>query len=174
MSDELMGDEVYQPDRSEVQDDAGLMDPEDTLNDRGINPALDEGYSPPEKPMEVNRFGTTASEQRRGESLEQRLSEEEPDVSEPPGNGIGDLPGGDGEPLREDEVGDTRTGRLVGSDEGYPHGFGQQDDMIAEDVGISGGAASAEEAAVHTIPEPEEPENPENPGNPGNPGEPPR
>ena len=75
MSDELMGDEVYQPDRSEVQDDAGLMDPEDTLNDRGINPALDEGYSPPEKPMEVNRFGTTASEQRRGESLEQRLSE---------------------------------------------------------------------------------------------------
>ncbi|WP_173405616.1 MULTISPECIES: DUF5709 domain-containing protein [Streptomycetaceae] len=154
MSDELMGDEVYQPDDSEVQDDAGLMDPEDTLDDRGIDPALDEGYSPPERPLAVERTGTTATEQRHGETLDQRLSEEEPDVAAPLGNGIGDLADGDGEPV-DPEAGDRRAGRLLGADRGVPRPQSEVDDTVASDTGIAGGAASAEEAAVHVTDDPE-------------------
>ena len=46
--------------------------------------------------------------------------------------------------LDDGEVGDERTGRLA-EEEG--------EDDIADDVGIDGGAASAEEAAVHTVAE---------------------
>jgi hypothetical protein len=156
MSDEMWANEVYQPDGSEVQDDCAVLDPEDTLDDRGIRPAIDEGYSPPERPLAVERFGVTGSEQRRGESLEQRLAEEVPDVGEPPGDGLGDLPGGNGE-LIDREVGDARSGRLMGTDEGVPHGAEQADDIAAYDVGIAGGAASAEEAAMRIVEEGQEP-----------------
>ncbi|MBY8883445.1 DUF5709 domain-containing protein [Streptomyces sp. PTM05] len=152
--DEARGDEVYQPDDAEVQDDAGLMDPLDTLDDRGVDPALDEGYSPPERPREAEHYGTTANEQRSGESLDQRLSEEEPDVEAPPGNGIGDAPGATGEPV-DPEAGEDRSGRLVADDEGVPGHSDEVDDTAASDAGIAGGAASAEEAAVHTVDDPE-------------------
>ncbi len=159
--DDMRGDEVYQPqpDDSEVSDDAALMDPLDTLDDRGVDPALDEGYSPPEKPLEVDRTGTTAAEQRRGESLDQRLAEEVPDQPDPRdevADGIGDAPGAEGEPV-DPQAGDERSGRLVGSDEGVPRPAGSQvDDVTAEEAGIAGGAASAEEAAVHTVDDPED------------------
>ncbi len=152
MSDELMGDEVYQPqpqDSGEVQDDVAVLDPQDTLDNRGVDPAIDEGYSPPERPIEV-RTGITATEQRRGESLDQRLSEEEPEITLPDWDGIGDLAGGDGEPL-DSEVGDARAGRLISYDEGVPRDPDDVDDRLAFDAGIAGGAASAEEAAVHVI-----------------------
>jgi hypothetical protein len=48
-----------------------------------------------------------------------------------------------------DEVGDSRSGRLLAEDEGY--GPDLEKDEVAEDVGIGGGAASAEEAAVHVV-----------------------
>ncbi|MFF3763744.1 DUF5709 domain-containing protein [Streptomyces sp. NPDC001922] len=150
MSENMMGDEVYQPDGSEVQDDAGLLEPEDTLDDRGVREVLDEGYSPPESPWAVESRGTTAGEQHRGEPLEERLAHEMPDVTEPEGDGIGDLPGGDGE-LWDDEVGDRRAGRLVAPDEGAHSD--EEKDMVASDMGIDGAAASAEEAAVHIVPE---------------------
>ncbi len=51
----------------------------DTLEDRGVDDILDEGYSPPEKYSVLERFGNTAREEREGESLDQRLSEEVPD-----------------------------------------------------------------------------------------------
>ncbi|KJS59847.1 DUF5709 domain-containing protein [Streptomyces rubellomurinus] len=142
-----MGDQVYQPDGSEVQDDIGPLEPEDTLEDRGLDSALDEGYAPPERPLGVRRHGVTAAEQRVRESLDQRLAEELPEVAAPDGDGIGDCYGTDGEPL-DPEAGEVRTGRLVLS-------AGSRSDLIAEDVGISGGAASAEEAAMHTTDDPE-------------------
>ncbi|MGA5820958.1 DUF5709 domain-containing protein [Kitasatospora sp. NPDC094028] len=142
-----MGDQVYQPDGSEVQDDIGPLEPEDTLEDRGLDSALDEGYAPPERPLAVRRHGVTAAEQRVRESLDQRLAEELPEVAAPDGDGIGDCYGTDGEPL-DPEAGEVRTGRLVLS-------AGSRSDLIAEDVGISGGAASAEEAAMHTTDDPE-------------------
>lgn len=142
-----MGDDVYQPDDSEVREDTGPLEPEDTLEDRGLDEVLDEGYSPPERPYAVEDTGTTAREQRTGESLDRRLSREEPEQGGPAGDGIGDASDTDGE-LLDDEVGDRRSGRLVGPDEGaHP----RRDGVTGEDIGIDGGAASAEEAAVHVV-----------------------
>ncbi|WP_405828694.1 DUF5709 domain-containing protein [Streptomyces sp. NBC_01176] len=151
-NEEVMGDEVYQPDGPEGREDEGILDPEDTLNDRGSAP-YDEGWSPPERPLGVEHQGTTAREQREGETLDQRLAEEvaDPALAELEGDdGLGDLPDGEGEPL-DDEVGQDRAGRLVARDGGAHEDADK--DMFAEDVGIDGGAASAEEAAVHRIPD---------------------
>ncbi|MFE9764075.1 DUF5709 domain-containing protein [Streptomyces sp. NPDC005808] len=150
--EDVMGDEVYQPEGPDGREDEGILDPEDTLNDRGTDP-YEEGWSPPERPLAVEHAGTTAREQREGESLDQRLAEErtDPALEEPGGSdGLGDLAGGEGEPL-DDEVGTNRAGRLVAEDEGAREDA--EKDMIAHDVGIDGGAASAEEAAVHRIPD---------------------
>jgi hypothetical protein len=144
-----MGDEVYQPDDADVTEDEGILDPEDTLVDRGSDP-FDEGWSPPERPLGVDHAGTTAAEQRQGESLDQRLAEEVPEPVGPLGDGVGDLPYGEGE-LVDGEVGADRSGRLVAPDEGA-HEDAEQD-MIASDVGVDGAAASAEEAAVHLVPD---------------------
>jgi hypothetical protein len=119
---------------------------EDTLLDSPVADALDEGYSPPERLPSTHSFGTTAEEQRHGESWDQRLLQEEPDVD----------PSMVPEP-REDELevivrGTARTGRLLASDEGVREDSG--DGMVARDVGIDGGAASAEEAAMHVVEEP--------------------
>ncbi|MFF2513981.1 DUF5709 domain-containing protein [Streptomyces sp. NPDC058086] len=152
MAYEAMGDDVYQPDGSEVQDDAGLLDVSDTLDDRGIDEALDEGYSPPEKPWGVEHTGVTAAERQRGESLDERLAEEVPDIAGQIGDGIGDLWEGDGE-LIDDEVGDLRAGRLIAPDEGAHEDT--EKDLIAYDVGVDGAGASAEEAAMHVIPDSE-------------------
>lgn len=151
MSDQPMGDDVYQPDNEE-QADAAALDLEDALDGRDYDDILDEGYSPPERPLGATRFGVTAAEQRDGESLDQRLAEELPDVGVGADErwGIGDLPGGEGE-LIDPEAGATRSGRLVAPDEGA-HGD-DEEDLIASDVGIDAGAASAEEAAMHLVPE---------------------
>jgi hypothetical protein len=144
------GDDVYQPDGSEVQDDAGLLDSEDTLLSDGVGDPLDRGWSPPERPWAVEHSGVTAAERREGESLDQRLAEEMPDIAEPDGDGIGDCQGTDGEAW-DNEVGASRSGRLVAPNEGA-----HEDDesgLIATDVGIDGAAASAEEAAMHIVDE---------------------
>ncbi|WP_225823806.1 DUF5709 domain-containing protein [Streptomyces naphthomycinicus] len=146
----MMGDDVYQPDGAEVQDDVGLLDASDTLDYRGGEEALDEGYSPPERPWGVNRTGVTASERWRGESLAERLAEEQPDIGVPEGDGIGDTWDTDGE-LIDDEVGDERAGRLVALDEGT-HEI-TESALFASDRGLDGAGASAEEAAIHVIPD---------------------
>ncbi|WP_393086289.1 DUF5709 domain-containing protein [Streptomyces sp. LN704] len=144
------GDDVYQPDGSEVQDDAGLLDVEDTLDSDGVGDPLDRGWSPPERPWAVEHSGVTASERRHGETLDQRLAEELPEVTEAGGDGIGDYQDGDGEPL-DNEVGTARSGRLVAPAEGA-HEDGESG-LIATDVGIDGAASSAEEAAMHIVDE---------------------
>ena len=74
------GDESIDTDLGSYSvDDEDQPDSGDSLVDRGLDDALDEGYSPPEKPRGVNAFGTTAAEQHQGESLEQRMAQEEPD-----------------------------------------------------------------------------------------------
>ena len=144
------GDDVYQPDGSEVQDDAGLLDAEDTLVADGVSDPLDRGWSPPERPWAVERLGVTAAERQQGETLDQRLAEELPDIAVPDGDGIGDCPDSDGEPL-DNEVGAARSGRLVAPDEGAHED--EESGLIASDVGVDGAAASAEEAAVHIVDE---------------------
>ncbi|WP_181809609.1 DUF5709 domain-containing protein [Streptomyces shenzhenensis] len=150
MTDEAMGDEVYQPDGSEVQDDAGLLDASDTLDYRAGEEALDEGYSPPERPWAVEHTGVTAAEGRRGETLDERLAEEVPDIGVPEGDGLGDAWDTDGE-LLDDEVGDGRAGRLLAPDEGAHEVT--DSGLFAFDRGLDGAGASAEEAAMHVIPE---------------------
>lgn len=54
---------------------AEALDSDDVRNDDG-----DIVVDPPEDWSEANRFGVTAREQREGESLDQRLAEEEPDI----------------------------------------------------------------------------------------------
>ncbi|MEV4231632.1 DUF5709 domain-containing protein [Streptomyces bobili] len=146
---ETTADDAYQPTGSnEEQEDAAPLDLQDALDERTYDDILDEGYSPPEKPLGVTKHGTTAGEQHDGETLDQRLAQEVPDVSRPAGDGIGDLPRGEGEPV-DPEAGEGRAGRLVAPDEGARADATKEE--IAEDVGIDGGAAGAEEAAVHVV-----------------------
>jgi hypothetical protein len=146
---EPMGDDAYQPTGSnEEQEDAAPLDLQDAVGERTYDDSLDEGYSPPEKPLGVTRHGTTAAEQHDGETLDERLAEETPDVTAPPGDEVGDLPGGEGEPV-DPEAGADRAGRLVAPDEGARTDTTKE--TVASDVGIDGGAAGAEEAAVHVV-----------------------
>jgi len=123
--------------------DSDQLPLEDTLVERGVTDALDEGYSPPDRPR-TDRWGETPLEEALGEPLEARLAREEPEVwdeERPPS------------PDREPD----RVGRLaVDPDEDSdPTGQGSQD-LLADDAGVAGGGASAEEAAMHLVPEDEE------------------
>ena len=134
-------------------DPENQLEPEDTLIDRGGADLLDEGYSPPEQPYGPGAFGPP-------ETMEQRLSEEEPD----PASRVNML-FDEAEEQRSDEaeraaefpepaeVGRMRAGRLLAPDQGF--GEDTEAELVAEDIGINCGAASAEEAAVHIIEEEE-------------------
>lgn len=130
-------------------DDDDQLQPEDTLIDRGIDDALDEGFSPPERPYAPGAFGPP-------ETMDQLLAEEEPD----PASRINvlfdaaeqersDAAERDAEFRLPREVGRGRAGRLIAPDMGF--GEDAESELVADDVGISGGAASAEEAAMHII-----------------------
>lgn len=98
MSDDNMADDVYQPTgTNEEQADAAPLDLQDAVDERTYDDVLDEGYSPPEKPLGVTKTGVTAAEQHEGESLDERLRQEVPDEETPAGDGTGDLPYGEGE-----------------------------------------------------------------------------
>jgi hypothetical protein len=149
MGTDPMADDAYQPTGdNEEQEDAAPLDMQDALDERTYDDTLDEGYSPPEKPLGVNKVGTTAAEQHDGETLDERLAQEVPDVSPPAGDGVGDTPDGEGEPV-DPEAGGARAGRLVAPDEGLR--TDTTPESVADDVGIDAGAAGAEEAAVHVI-----------------------
>ncbi|MFI8256466.1 hypothetical protein [Streptomyces filamentosus] len=136
------GDDVYQPTGSDASNRPGdPLDPENALETGTTGNTEEPGYSPPDRPTAVTRTGTTAGEQREGASLDERLAEERPDVAPEPGDGIGDLPGGEGEPLDE-ESGAAPAGRLVRADPAVPGG------VAARDAGPEDTRA-AEEAAVH-------------------------
>ncbi|MFF3990612.1 DUF5709 domain-containing protein [Streptomyces sp. NPDC001797] len=101
----------------------------------------------------MSEWGLTAREAASHEDLSHRLRREVPDAAvDIDGDGLGDATDTDGE-LIDDQVGGVRAGRLVGWD---AEGAGRlDDDYWARDVGIDGGAALAEEAAVHIVPEDE-------------------
>ena len=118
------------------------------VDDRGLPEPLEEGYSPPEKWSAAQGFGNTPLEEQLGETLDQRLQQE---VPEPDPYELAEKEVDPDEEDVDDEVGDVRAGRLVEPDEGVH--VDQEKDLVAEDVGIDGAAASAEEAAVHVIPD---------------------
>ncbi|SBT92317.1 hypothetical protein GA0115233_104329 [Streptomyces sp. DI166] len=79
---EPMADDTYQPTGgNEEQEDATPLDPENTVGEPSYDDVLDAGYSPPEHPLGVTEYGTTAAEQHQGESLDERLAREAPEGS---------------------------------------------------------------------------------------------
>jgi hypothetical protein len=140
----------------EVPEESEQLDqtPEgDRLDPNGPEDVLDQGYSPPENWSAAQRFGNTHLEEEMGETLDQRVAQEEPDPFE---ESLDIGSGGrsretdrddDSEPELQEptgEVGDIRAGRLAAEED-------FESDLFAEDVGIDGAAASAEEAAVHVV-----------------------
>ena len=69
------------PDSVET-DPAALNSAEDLDEDRLRVDPLEEGMDPPEHWSEADRYGTTPFEQQQGESLEQRVRQEIPDVAD--------------------------------------------------------------------------------------------
>ena len=192
-------DAVLDPEDEAEQGDEYSSDPNDEVEaGTGDTPAAqaeanpyDATWVPPDRALHRTDFGTTLAEMRQGESLDQLLAEEEPDVlaevgltggppagaARRPGfvdlvaDGDADLAaeqdaaddpdladalaaeGGDTDfPASEFDGPDPRSGRLVEEDEGAHADL--EKDMVARDAGISGGGASAEEAAVHIVDEP--------------------
>ncbi len=136
---------------------SGLLQPQDSLDNLGgVADVLDTGWSPPERPWAVEDWGTTEREELAGESLDARLARElrppEGDVNG--GDGLGDPSDTDGE-LVDEEVGYRRTGRLVESDSMWGD---FEPELYASDVGIDGAGASAEEAAMHMVRDPDDDE----------------
>ncbi|HYY09699.1 MAG TPA: DUF5709 domain-containing protein [Kineosporiaceae bacterium] len=158
------------------QDQDGVINPEDQLTEGPMDLTLEQGYSPPERPLGLDKFGTTLAEERQGETLDQRIAQEEPDpnmevdlvegepavrageggdVPDDIDLGSGDVPDSvfDDGVIDDGEVGDARAGRLVDPDAG---GTGDTEkDLVGYDVGVDGAAASAEEAAMHIVGETE-------------------
>lgn len=138
---------------------------------------------PADRPQALDEYGLTAAEQRQGESLDRRLDREEPDTGEEWAAGGGHLTeeadpatseeevardsavlGTEPEPTADQaarraaseyddrslpEYGDV--GRLLEPDEGARPD--QEKDVLARDEGEAGGGLSAEEAALHDLPD---------------------
>ncbi|MEU5520505.1 DUF5709 domain-containing protein [Streptomyces sp. NPDC093250] len=142
-----MADDAYQP-TYEEQEDAAPLDMQDAVDERTYDDTLEEGYSPPEKPLGVTKHGTTAAEQHDRETLDERLAQEVPDPASA-ADEAGDVTGED--ETVDAEAGTSRAGRLVAPDKGVLPDTTKE--TVADDVGIDGGAAGAEEAAVHVVDE---------------------
>lgn len=141
----------------DVVEDDGVLQPSETLDTDALDAdPLDTGISPRERHPASEGFGVTLAEARTGESLDQRLAQEEPEDGEP--DPARAAPADD--VLEDDEYpfGDApeqpRSGRLLSEDEGsHPT---TDPNYFVRDVGIDGGAAGAEEAAMHLIDEDDE------------------
>jgi hypothetical protein len=144
--------------RHESQDlaDFEVLDAADTLTGPPGDDPLDRGVITPERWSAAMQFGSTAAEQEAGESLDQLLAEEEPDIRlemdvDPQQADGWDENATEAEirKLAHDASPDPRTGRLAPEDDG---GFPIANaDYVARDAGIDGGGATAEEAAVHLV-----------------------
>lgn len=147
-----MADE--RPHESADLEDYEVLDTTDTLDGAPGDDPLDRGIATPERWSAAMRFGSTASEQAAGESLDQLVAEEEPELGAHLDDDRADL-GWDENATDQDiarlmreQGSDARSGRLTADDTG---GDSADDDLVAYDVGIDGGGATAEEAAVHVI-----------------------
>jgi hypothetical protein len=98
----------------------------------GDRDGLDAGYVAADRPYGLDEDGVTGAGMREGEPLAERLRREVP----------------------EEEYADPeRAGRITIADEGAA--LETRDALEGIDEGIDGGAASAEEAAVHIVEDPD-------------------
>ena len=130
--------------------DPALLSPEESLDEDELGD-IDAGYVPPDRPLGSTAWGITERELGSHEDLTHRLAREEPEPTDVVTDGLGDTTDTDGE-LIDDQVGDLRAGRLVA----WEAELDSRSDFWAYDVGIDNGAASAEEAAVHVVPDTDE------------------
>lgn len=137
---------------SDDEQEPGLLRSSEEFDEDEIGDYLDTGYSPAERPLAVNDWGVTERESHGHESLSKRLARESGDDDRRrfEGDGLGDASDTDGE-IIDDEVGAVRAGRLASGDADVTGIALGNDEYWARDVGIDGGAASAEESAVHII-----------------------
>ena len=134
-SGDVFGDSVYEG--GDPVGDTDDLDPIETLTGDDPDEEMQTGYNPPDREPYNFRRIPTEFEERQGESLDDHLAEEEPDIA----------PDDDWSPADVE----PRAGRLVAPDEGaHPD---EEAEEIAEDVGPAGYASSAEEAAMHIEPE---------------------
>jgi hypothetical protein len=149
MSTDSEGTGYAGTDGTDPEQATGVLEAEDRLD--GGGDLLDAGWSPAERPWASTGWGTTEREEAAGESLDGRLSRELPETVDDDGDGLGDSTDTDGE-LLDDEVGDDRAGRLSDGGDAGADGWGDDEpELYGVDRGIDGGAASAEEAAVHVV-----------------------
>ena len=135
-------DYEQQPEAPDLGASAQLETGQSLVAPPGADP-LDSGYVPPDRPYGLDDDEVTAGAMRRGESHDARLAREQPDPA------LGSLEGPGAA-----EADPDRSGRLAPvqvSADTQPAG-----QLDAVDTGIDGGAASAEEAAVHVVGEPAE------------------
>lgn len=128
------GDTVYE--HGDAIEDAENLDPLENLTGDDPDEIMQTSYVPPHREPYNLRHAPTPAEEAEGPSLDERLSEEVPDVS-PEGADFTDP--------------DPRAGRLVSPDGGAE--VDTEKDEIAEDVGPAGYASTSEEAAMHIISE---------------------
>lgn len=120
-----------QPEAPDLGASVQLETEQQLVGPAGGGDPLDAGYVPPDRPYGLDEHGVTGREMAEGESMDRRLAREVPER----------------EPVDPD-----RSGRL--RIDGQGAALETSDDVVGVDVGIGGGAASAEEAAMHDSTDP--------------------
>jgi hypothetical protein len=115
--------------------DSNQIQGEDSMSGADVDEMLDAGFVPPDRDPS-GHFGETPWEEVHGETLDQRIAQEEPEIWDAPEKGA---------------TQPDRAGRLVEDDTAVESGG---TDMFATDAGIAGAGASAEEAAVRIVEDP--------------------
>lgn len=140
------------PEPADAFEDAGLPGTDPVLPQKILTGDEQEGIAPPgEDRLYSDGYGVTAAEQARGETIDAYLAAEEPDVLaalEDPADSYSDADSA-ADPFTDV---DQRVGRLVDIDEGARSD--SEPDLIGSDVGTDTGGFSAEEQAMHLVPEP--------------------
>jgi hypothetical protein len=148
---------------SEDLEDYTVLDATDTLDGNPGDDPLDRGVVTPDRWSAGVQYALKGEEE--SESLDELLAEEEPDDTVDPDEDDEEswdenATGGDVTRFARDDVADVRSGRLVATDQNVEDDDDLADDdeseLVARDTGIDGGGASAEEAAVHVIDDPDD------------------
>lgn len=152
MSEDPTRSPEYDPEAQGLPD---TYDPDSTAFDEADSVREADGDPvewPDRHPVALDRFGNTAEEARQGESLDMRLSEEEPDVNAeadwPEDELRSELSADDDLNLDGEDPGDL-VGRLAEADD--DGSGGRNNETVASDAGMAGGGSSAEESAMHLV-----------------------
>jgi hypothetical protein len=126
-----------QPEAPDLGASVQLETSESLVGPPGGTDALDAGYVAADAPYLLDEARITASELSEPETLDERLSRERPDVLDDPEQAV--------------DIDTTRSGRITPAE--VAADTQEAESLTAIDAGIDGGAASAEEAAMHMVDE---------------------